>query len=318
MQPLWDMAVFREPFILDLLDRNPEMSSKTIPFSLVHFESIESTHRWVLSNLPLLVSKHGLSPSRPVRVSADRQTAGVGQTARGSNGEHSTKTWVGSTGNIFVTYVFPWPEKKIASVFHTPLVALAAVVATLRHYGLEPSVKWVNDVIVDGGKISGILCAATEFSLPDPEYSAILVSIGLNVMSTPSLAHLNKDEKQSVTCMATELAKCGRSETSSPTDPLSTSSVLDVLSIELFKTMGLYEERGFPSFRSILAPILVGKGQKVGVRAACIAPSDHTAHPVDVGEILEGELLGLSPITGYLQLKLGNGEMKELLSGHVI
>ncbi len=58
-------------------------------------------------------------------------------------------------------------------------IAALSVAQLLESYGLKPSVKWPNDVLVKGKKISGILCEIVEF---DERVCGVL-GIGINVNS---------------------------------------------------------------------------------------------------------------------------------------
>ena len=54
-----------------------------------------------------------------------------------------------------------------------------AVHDTLREFGLDPDIKWVNDVLIGDEKIAGILAEAAE----TPTGLAVIVGIGINVTS---------------------------------------------------------------------------------------------------------------------------------------
>jgi BirA family biotin operon repressor/biotin-[acetyl-CoA-carboxylase] ligase len=59
--------------------------------------------------------------------------------------------------------------------------AAVAVCETLRFYGVKPTIKWANDVFVDGKKICGILI---ENTLSGSKISSSIVGVGLNVNTT--------------------------------------------------------------------------------------------------------------------------------------
>ncbi len=59
------------------------------------------------------------------------------------------------------------------------LMAGVAVHDTLTEFGLSPDIKWVNDVLVNDKKISGILAETVE----TPTGLAVIVGIGVNVRS---------------------------------------------------------------------------------------------------------------------------------------
>lgn len=61
-----------------------------------------------------------------------------------------------------------------------PLITLAAAVAvhdTLGEFGLDPDIKWPNDLLVRGKKICGILAETVE----TPSGTAVVVGIGINL-----------------------------------------------------------------------------------------------------------------------------------------
>lgn len=61
-----------------------------------------------------------------------------------------------------------------------PLLAALAVDATVRELGVEASLKWPNDVLVEGRKICGILLEQVQ----TPAGPAAVVGIGLNVFNS--------------------------------------------------------------------------------------------------------------------------------------
>lgn len=63
---------------------------------------------------------------------------------------------------------------------HFPLITLMAGVAvheTLVEFGLDPDIKWVNDVLIGTKKICGILAEATETD----RGTAVILGIGINL-----------------------------------------------------------------------------------------------------------------------------------------
>ncbi len=79
-----------------------------------------------------------------------------------------------------------------------PLVAGVSVCETVRHFGLEGELKWVNDVLVDGKKLCGILCET--FICPESSEEFILVGVGLNVNNCQFPAELSGLATSMKTC----------------------------------------------------------------------------------------------------------------------
>src|SRR5437773_5958137 len=101
-------------------------------------------------------------------VLAEAQTKGRGRFDR---------AWVSPAGkNLYLTLVMRPPMARLRSLsIVTPLaVALAVEEVT----GLRPRIKWPNDVLIEGRKLSGILIES-EISASTVDYA--LVGPGINV-----------------------------------------------------------------------------------------------------------------------------------------
>jgi BirA family biotin operon repressor/biotin-[acetyl-CoA-carboxylase] ligase len=100
-------------------------------------------------------------------VLTEEQTTGRGRFGR---------TWVSPPGaNTYVTLVLrPSPDQLRV----LPVAAPLAVARALRASGAEPTLKWPNDVQLDGLKVAGILLES-EWLGGDPVYT--LAGIGINV-----------------------------------------------------------------------------------------------------------------------------------------
>jgi BirA family transcriptional regulator, biotin operon repressor / biotin---[acetyl-CoA-carboxylase] ligase len=99
-------------------------------------------------------------------VATDRQTAGRGRLGR---------VWTAPPGGSLALSVLVRPGLPFEALGWVPLLAGLAVVRTLRDSGAAASLKWPNDVLLDGRKVCGIL---TEL-LPDG--SGVIVGIGVNL-----------------------------------------------------------------------------------------------------------------------------------------
>lgn len=200
------------------LQRAATSSAFGLPINCLHFDQLDSTQKWCLRSLQTLRDEHGLSPSLWVAVSATRQTAAVGTR---HSGTHEEKKWVSPVNNVSVTYVIPWPVSLTSRLLNFAQTASAAVCKVLEEYQIRGQIKWINDVLVDGRKISGVLCHNPAFFLPSSpstalatndthpvggnlsaqgvqslhagdstrqQYIAVLVGIGINVEKNPDLS----------------------------------------------------------------------------------------------------------------------------------
>ncbi len=104
---------------------------------------------------------------------AERQTGGRGRNGRG---------WSSGAGGIYATFLYRLPFAA-ALIPRLTLAAAAAVAGCLeRLYGLHASLKWPNDVLLDGRKVAGIL---TEAATQGDRLRWFAVGVGINVDNTP-------------------------------------------------------------------------------------------------------------------------------------
>lgn len=105
----------------------------------------------------------------PFWVRADEQSSGRGRRGR---------EWTSPKGNFYGTacYAFDGTPQEAATL---SFVAAVAVARALSAYTLttSPSLKWPNDVLVDGRKIAGLLLEAKD--------DCVLIGIGVNLVSNP-------------------------------------------------------------------------------------------------------------------------------------
>jgi biotin-[acetyl-CoA-carboxylase] ligase BirA-like protein len=100
---------------------------------------------------------------------------------------HRERTWVAERGNLHLSVGFEprLPAQQVLPAL-TMLPAVAAVdaVSSVTHGAVRPGIKWVNDVLVDGRKVAGVLTSTqTRQTIVD---SAVL-GIGLNVAHAPAV-----------------------------------------------------------------------------------------------------------------------------------
>ncbi len=107
-------------------------------------------------------------------VIAGRQEMGRGRLRR---------VWLSDEGGLYFTMVL---RPQVPSALATRVNFLAALVLaqTLRRlYGIDAKVKWPNDILVEGKKISGMLA---EMEVESDLAVFINIGIGINVNNDPS------------------------------------------------------------------------------------------------------------------------------------
>jgi len=102
-------------------------------------------------------------------VTADYQTAGRGRRGR---------VWQSGAGENALMSVVLRPPYGVADAWRLGFVAALAVSDVVMDLGASAALKWPNDVLIEGRKVSGILVEAV--ALASGEWAAI-VGVGVNV-----------------------------------------------------------------------------------------------------------------------------------------
>ena len=129
-------------------------------YKMLSFDKIPSTQDYAHD----LIAE-GKATDKTVVV-AQAQSAGRGRYKR---------TWVSHHGNLYASFIYKVYERD-------PKLSYAVAVAiaeTLISFGLKPQIKWPNDVLIEGKKISGVLI----------EYARnfVIVGIGINIKTCPTV-----------------------------------------------------------------------------------------------------------------------------------
>ncbi len=102
-------------------------------------------------------------------VIAETQTGGKGRRGR---------TWVSPKGNLYLSVVL----RPNIPMHKAPLITLMGAVAVAsairKTCGLEAGIKWPNDILISGRKVSGLL---TEMSAEQDRIRYIVLGIGVDV-----------------------------------------------------------------------------------------------------------------------------------------
>lgn len=129
-------------------------------YKLLSFDKISSTQDYAHD----LIAR-GKAHNKTI-IHALAQSAGRGRYRR---------TWVSYHGNLYASFIYKSPERD-------PKLSYAVAVAiaeTLIALGMTPEIKWPNDVLIKGKKISGVLI----------EYSQnfVIVGVGINIKTCPTV-----------------------------------------------------------------------------------------------------------------------------------
>ncbi|GLQ20277.1 biotin--[acetyl-CoA-carboxylase] ligase [Algimonas porphyrae] len=210
----------------------------------------------------------------PLWVRAAQQTAGRGRRDR---------QWVSAVGNLYATLLLPNDLPPAQSALHG-FAASLAIASTLDVYRpVQPvTLKWPNDVLLGGAKVSGLLV--------EREAEALLIGIGINLVSHPD------DLPYAATHLVAGMSPMDLAEP----QPLYTGaeSVLAVLSAQVMDQIERLRLRGFDP-----------------IRTDWLARAHHLGRRVTVNG-MSGIFENLAP-DGALCLTLDNGTQTRVHAGDV-
>lgn len=214
----------------------------------------------------------------PLWITARRQTAGRGRRGR---------QWGSDSGNLFTSLLL-LTQKSPAEAAQLTFAASLAVADLLDRY-VPPAlvtIKWPNDLLLDGRKTSGILIE----SGPAPSGGLWLaVGIGVNLSQTPG------DTERPATCIAEHLAN-------GVVSPPSVDEAAKALS----ETFGAWLDRWTTlGFQPILDAWIA---RTPGLHGPCTARLTN--------ETLTGVADGVEA-DGSLRLKLPDGRLRVISAGDV-
>ena len=214
----------------------------------------------------------------PLWITARRQTAGRGRRGR---------QWGSDSGNLFASLLL-LTQKSPAEAAQLTFAASLAVADLLDRY-VPPAlvtIKWPNDVLLDGRKASGILIE----SGPAPS-GGLWLAVGIGV----NLSHAPGDTERPATCIAEHLA---HGVVSAPTVDEAARALAETFSawLERWTTLG---------FQPILDAWVA---RTPGLHGPCTARLTN--------ETLTGLADGVEA-DGSLRLKLPDGSLRVISAGDV-
>jgi len=209
-----------------------EFQGSTVP--IIRFTQIGSTNAEGLARLQR-------GETLPVWLVADIQTAGRGRRGR---------PWTSELGNLFATLVLPNPAPvaHLAQLCFVAGLALrdAVLSAAPQISGDMLKLKWPNDLLLDGGKLAGILVEGGSDASGKP---AVVIGFGVNCLHHP-------DE---LPYKATSLEANG-----APTAP---DRLLEALDLAMAVRLNQWNAgAGFPVIRSDWMRHALGMGDQVSVK----------------------------------------------------
>ncbi len=196
----------------------------------IHLNTIDSTNTYAKTHA------ENFAADKITCITAEEQTAGRGRYQR---------KWTSPRGvNLYTTFYFCLPISTLHLISLAQVMAYSLTALLLRE-GLDPKIKWPNDIQLHGKKVSGILCE-TIFRSKDVQ---IILGIGINVnMSPEALATIDQP--------ATSL----KNETHREWDR---KDLLKKLQKQFVSDLETFKEKGFAPFHDLFEKRLALKGQTI-------------------------------------------------------
>ncbi len=231
-----------------------------------NYECVESTQDILKEISSSTFTEEGLV------ISAQTQTAG-----RGRHGN----VWKAPKGNLYISFLLH-PECEISVAGHFSFLIAVALSKTIDKYidsGHEKSLKWPNDILIDGKKCAGILLESN--ISPKGTISDLYVGVGVNILAPPE-------------------ERIGLQQVSSQI--LTVESVLNTLLKTINIYYDLYSKKGFKEIQNLWISEAYRLHEKINVRLP--------------QKTLSGIFEGLDE-EGTLLLRLDNGVLERITAGEV-
>ena len=211
-------------------------------------------------------------------VISDEQTAGRGRLMREWHSSKGTGIWM----SLILKPLLP-PQK--APQF-TLITAVAVVQAIEEVSDLHPQIKWPNDILINGKKVTGIL---TELQAESDKINSIIIGIGMNVNHTKK--HF-PDELQSIaTSLAIEQG-----------NQLSRSALVQNILERMEILYDLYMKEGFTPIKLLWESYAISIGKKIIART--------------INGNIEGRALGITD-EGVLKIEDASGVVHQIYSADI-
>lgn len=246
-------------------------------YSAVAYDEIDSTNEAAKRSAVCQGGDHMVGPTWFI---ARSQTAGRGRRGR---------EWVSESGNLYASLLLrPGGSAGEAAVlsFATALAVAEAIELVTGVTG-KLACKWPNDVLWNGGKISGILLESASGKSGALDW--LVIGVGINVAHFPAGTDF----------AATSVAAEGFPQVS-PTD------LFAALAERMANWLETWRQAGFPPIKDAWLARAAGLGETITARTGTKTG----------GEDISGRFEGLGP-DGALLIKLEDGSMREILAGDV-
>lgn len=205
----------------------------------------------------------------PLWILAAEQSAGRGRRAR---------EWVSPPGNFYASLVQRIDEPPVLLGLRSFTTALALYDAFSALTGLSPAfaLKWPNDVLLNGGKLTGILLEA--------QGPCLVIGIGVNLIGAPPPARVEPGAVPPVSLLG---------ETGLRITP---AHFLDALAPAMSEWEGRFRREGFAPLRKAWLARAARLGERIIARTGTLSREGTFETIDDQGNLMLREAHGLTAI----------------------
>jgi len=207
-------------------------------------------------------------------IVVEQQTGGRGRLGR---------QWASPKGGIWFSTILK-PRIALSSASRLTLTFGLSVAKTLRQYEFDAKIKWPNDVLVSGKKVSGIL---TEVEAEIDTVEFVVIGIGIN--ANMSLKDIPEELRENSTTLRDESGK--------------SIDRVEFLQSLLYNMEQEYIRFSTQPFNEIMDEI-ISLSDTIGKQVTVNMPN----------RIVEGTVVGISK-SGALLLRKADGEVEEIIAG---
>jgi BirA family biotin operon repressor/biotin-[acetyl-CoA-carboxylase] ligase len=211
-------------------------------------------------------------------VIAEEQISGKGRMGREWHSPKYTGIWMS---------LILRPNISLANAPQLTLLAAVSVVQAIEEIaGLRPEIKWPNDLLLNGKKLTGIL---TELHAEADRIHSIIIGIGINV-------------NQQLSDFPAELHPIATSLAIEKGEKISRSALIRSI-FKHFENLYLqYLEEGFSPIKLLWESYAISIGKQIKART--------------LNEVIEGIALGITD-DGVLQIQDHNGKIHQVYSADI-
>lgn len=247
------------------------LHTKFIGQNIHYQESVDSTQK---------VAQHLANENVPegTVVIAEEQLSGRGRMGRQFHSPKFTGIWM----SLILRPNIPLPKAPQLTL----LTAVAVVQAIEEQTGITPEIKWPNDILLNGKKLTGIL---TELQAEADRIHSVIIGIGINV--NQQLIDFPEELHSIATSLAIEKGK-----------KISRSSLVRTFFEKFEKLYIYYLEEGFYPIKLLWESYAISIGKHIKART--------------LTSVIEGKALGITE-DGVLQIEDDFGEIHHVYSADI-